>query len=273
MVVYKSTAVINFAHGDLMLLGAYVVFTTRNDLGLPFVPAALLAIVLMAGLGWTIERTVLRRMVGKPAFAVVMITLGLAIIFRQIIASGWGFEDRVIRDPWGAARIAIGAVRLNAVSIATIVVAAVLLLGFFAFFRYTKLGVAMRATAVDQEAALAVGIPVHRIHALSWAIAAGVATVGGIFIASFPSTLSPGLGVVALRAFPAAILGGLDSPGGAVLGGVVIGLIEVLMQGYQPRIAPWLGNNFHVVAAYAVMILVLMVRPYGLFGTREVERV
>ncbi|MGH9198686.1 MAG: branched-chain amino acid ABC transporter permease, partial [Acidimicrobiia bacterium] len=159
------------------------------------------------------------------------------------------------------------------VSLVTILAAAALLVAFFLFFKYSKSGIAMRATAFDQEAALAVGIPVRRVYALSWAIAAAVATIGGIFIAAFPGSLHPALGFAALRAFPAAILGGLDSPGGAVLGGLVIGLIEVLVQAYQPQFAPWLGINFHIVAAYILMILVLMVRPYGLFGTREVERV
>ncbi|MEK7285602.1 MAG: branched-chain amino acid ABC transporter permease, partial [Chloroflexota bacterium] len=110
-------------------------------------------------------------------------------------------------------------------------------------------------------------------YAWAWMIAAATATVAGVFLAAFPATLHPALGFVAFRAFPAAIVGGLDSPGGAVVGGLLIGVTEVLVQGYQPQIAPWLGNNFHVVAAYILMILVLMVRPYGLFGTREVERV
>lgn len=273
VIVFKATDVINFAHGELMLLGAYFVYAFRNEAALPFIIAVPLAIAVMGGVGWGVERTILRRMVGEPVFAVVMITIGLAIILRQVVTAKWGFGDKTISDPWGASRFQIGDVHFNVVSLVTIIVAALVLMLFFAFFRYSKLGVAMRATAFDQEAALAVGIPVSRVYALSWVIASAVAAIGGVFIAAFPSSLNPSLGFAALRAFPAAILGGLDSPGGAVLGGVIIGVVEVLVQGYQPQYAPWLGNNFHVVAAYTLMIVVLMVRPYGLFGTREVERV
>jgi branched-chain amino acid transport system permease protein len=227
----------------------------------------------MCAFGWGVERTVLRRMAGKPVFAVVMITIGLAIVLRQVITAVWGPGDHNIGDPWGSSRITVGELRVTVVSMITILAALALVGAFFGFFRYTKAGVAMRATAFDHEAAMAVGIPVRRIHAWSWVISSAVATVGGVFISAFPNSLRPDLGFVALRAFPAAILGGLDSPGGAVLGGFTIGVIEILVQVYQPSAAPWLGNNFHVVAAYVVMIAVLLVRPYGLFGTREVERV
>jgi branched-chain amino acid transport system permease protein len=273
VVVYKATDVINFAHGELMLLGAYLVYSFHNEVGLTFWAAVPAAIAVMAAVGWLVERTVLRRMVGQPVFAVVMITIGLAIVLHQVVTARWGFEDRILGDPWGASQIRLGEIRVTTVSVVTILAAAAVLAIFFVFLRASQYGVAMRAAAFDQEAALAVGIPVRRVHALSWMIAAGVATVGGIFIAAFPSSLNPALGFAALRAFPAAILGGLDSPAGAVLGGFVIGEVEVLMQGYQGDVAPWLGSNFHVVAAYLVMIVVLMVRPYGLFGTREVERV
>jgi len=273
VVIYKATEVINFAHGELLLLGAYLVYALRIEVGLPFVVALPGAIALMAAVGWGIERMVLRRMVGRPTFAVVMITIGLAIILRQLVTAAAGYEDRAIGDPWGASRVALGDAQVNVVSLVTVAAFAAQVAGFFAFFRGTKAGVAMRAAAFDPEAALAVGIPVRRVYAWSWMIAAATATVGGVFLAAFPATLHPAIGFVAFRAFPAAIVGGLDSPGGAVVGGLLIGVTEVLVQGYQPQFAPWLGNNFHVVAAYILMILVLMVRPYGLFGTREVERV
>jgi len=273
VIVYKSSEVINFAHGELVLLGGSLVFFWRNQIEIPFVFAVLLAMIMMAGVGLGIERVVLRRMVGRPVFAIVMITIGLAIVVRQVVTSAWGFADRHINDPFGATVYDVGGLRVSAASLGTIGATAAVLLGFFLFFRMTKAGVAMRAAAFDQEAALSLGISVRRMTAIAWAIAGATAAIAGVFISSFPGSLSPTTGFIALRAFPAAILGGLDSPGGAVIGGVTIGLIEVLMQGYQPRVAPWLGNNFHVIAAYAVMVVVLMIRPYGLFGTREVERV
>lgn len=273
VVIYKATQVINFAHSELLLLGAYLVYALRIEAGLPFFAAVPIAIGLMVAVGWAVERAVLRRMIGRPTFAVVMITIGLAIVLRQLVTAVAGYDDRSIGDPWGASRVSLGDVQVNVVSLVTVAVVATLVAAFFAFFRATSAGVAMRAVALDPEAALAVGIPVRQVYAWSWMIAAATATVGGIFLASFPATLNPALGFVAFRAFPAAIVGGLDSPGGAIAGGLLIGITEVLVQGYQPQVAPWLGNNVHVVAAYVLMIGVLMVRPYGLFGTREVERV
>ncbi len=272
VIIYKATQVINFAQGELVLLGAYLVYTF-NQTALPFAASVALAAVVMAAVGWSIERTILRRMIGKPTFAVVMITIGLAIAIRQIVAALWGFDDRLLGDPWASSQVGVGDLRVNVTSLVTIAAAGALVVVFFAFFRFTKAGVGMRATAIDQEAALAVGIPVQGVFAQAWMIAAATAAIAGTFLAAFPATLHPAIGFTALRAFPAAIVGGLDSPGGAVIGGVIVGLVEVLVQGYQPLIAPWLGTNFHVAAAYLLMIGVLVVRPYGLFGTRVVERV
>ncbi len=273
VVIYKATAVINFAHGELMLLGAYLVYALRVEAGLPFFVALPIAMALMAAVGFGIERAILRRMVGRPVFSVVMITIGLAIVLRQVVTAAFGFDDRLMGDPWGSSQLSLGDVRVNVVSVATMVASAILFALFFAFFRASRAGVAMRATAFDQEAALAVGIPVRRVYAWSWMIAGATATVAGVFLAGFPSSLSPSLGFAAFRAFPAAIVGGLDSPGGAIVGGLAIGVIEVLVQAYQPLLFPALGTSVHVVTAYVLMIAVLMVRPYGLFGTREVERV
>ena len=273
VIVYKATGVINFAHGELLLLGAYLVYAFHDQVGVPFVAAVPLAMASMAIVGWAIERGVLRRMVGRPTFAVVMITIGLAIVLRQTVTAIWGFDDLLLGDPWAASRVALGGLQVSAVSVASLAAAGLLFVAFLAFFRSSKAGIAMRATAIDQEAALAVGIPVRSVYAWSWMIAGATATVAGVFLAAFPATLHPGLGFVAFRAFPAAILGGLDSPGGALVGGLLVGVTELLVQVYQPQVAPWLGDNFHVAASYLLMIVVLIVRPYGLFGTREVERV
>jgi len=273
VIVYKATGVINFAHGELLLLGAYLVYAFHDQVGVPFVAAVPLAMASMAIVGWAIERGVLRRMVGRPTFAVVMITIGLAIVLRQTVTAIWGFDDLLLGDPWAASRVALGGLQVSAVSVASLAAAGLLFVAFLAFFRSSKAGIAMRATAIDQEAALAVGIPVRSVYAWSWMIAGATATVAGVFLAAFPATLHPGLGFVAFRAFPAAILGGLDSPGGALVGGLLVGVTELLVQVYQPQVAPWLGDNFHVAASYLLMLVVLIVRPYGLFGTREVERV
>jgi branched-chain amino acid transport system permease protein len=199
-----------------------------------------------------------------------MITIGLSIAVDSAIPAIFGGNSRILGDPWGASAVHAGAITFNWVRIWTVACTGLLLVAYFAFDRFSRYGLAMRATASDQEAALAVGVPIRRVYALTWAIAGGVAVIGGVFLSGFPGSVNPSLGDVALRAFPAIILGGLDSLPGAVVGGVVIGIVEVLTSGYAPG---WLGNNFSDVAPYVVMIAVLLVRPYGLFGTRPVERV
>jgi branched-chain amino acid transport system permease protein len=148
----------------------------------------------------------------------------------------------------------------------------VVLLAYGAFTRFTKYGLAMRSASMDPEAALAVGIPLRRVYATAWFIAGGIACVGGVFLGGYPGTVSPAISNSALLAFPAIILGGLDSPTGAIVGGFVIGIVQELTQGYQPQHLSFLGNDFYQIAPYIVMILVLLVRPYGLFGSRPAER-
>jgi branched-chain amino acid transport system permease protein len=273
VIIFRATGVINFAQGGLVALGAYLTYAFANQSGLPFVVAAVLAVAASAVVGAIAERLVLRRMVGQPVFAVIMITIGLLFIIEQACTAIWGFDSLNLDDPWGVKTVHAGDVVLSVRDLWTIGLAAAVLAAFFLFFRLSKMGVAMRATAFDQEAALAQGISVRRVFAVSWAIAAGLAAIAGLTLASGPAALSPGIGGIALVAFPAMIVGGLDSPAGAVLGGVIIGLTQSLTAGYQDDILPWAGDNLSSVMPYAVMILILLVRPYGLFGTPEVRRV
>jgi branched-chain amino acid transport system permease protein len=269
-VIFRASKVINFAQGSLLLVGAYLVSVFATGLNLPFALAVVLAIGLLAAGGVLFQTAVLRRVLGQPVFTLVMITIGLSIVIDAAVPAIFGNSTRILGDPWGASAVRLGGVTLNWVRIWAIVCTVLVLLLFFIFDRFSRYGLAMRATAVDEEAAMAVGVPVARVYAIAWAIAGGVAAIGGLFLAGFPSAPNPTLGDVALRAFPAIILGGLDSPLGAVVGGVVIGIVEVLTSGYSPA---WLGTNFSDVAPYIVMILVLLIRPYGLFGARPVERV
>jgi branched-chain amino acid transport system permease protein len=227
----------------------------------------------VAVVGLLTERVVLRRLVGQPIFATILITLGLLFVIEQACTAIWGYDLLPLADPWGVSTLALGGATLKAVDLWTIGAAAAVLALFFAFFKSTTIGVAMRAAALDPEAALAHGISPAVIHGLAWGIAGAVAVVAGVLLAAGPRGVDLTLGPVAFRAFPAMILGGLESPEGAVLGGVVIGLTEVLTAAYVTPNAPWLGANFHVVMPYVVMILVLVVKPYGLFGTVEVRRV
>ncbi|MEY2476667.1 MAG: branched-chain amino acid transport system permease protein [Actinomycetota bacterium] len=272
VIIYKATGVINFAQGALLLLGAYFALSFNETFNLPFLLAALLAMAACAIVGVLVERLILSRMVGQPVFAVIMITLGLTIFIEQIVTWRWGGQ-RNLADPWGLDTFTVADVVIPVVNVVRIAAAAVLLGGFFAFFRYSRLGVAMRATASDQEAALAQGISARRIFALSWAVAAAIAALAGVLLASGGRGLDPSLGVVALVAFPAIILGGLDSPGGAVVGGAVMGVVETMTSGYSDKLPEFLGHNFHRVTPYVVLVAILLIRPYGLFGTPEVRRV
>ncbi len=272
VVIYRATGVINFAQGGLLVLGAFLTHQFTVRAGLPFVLAVLLAMLIVALVGVAVERVMLRRMVGQPVFAVIMITLGLLYVVEQVVSAIWGYDLVLLGDPWGVRTIRLGPATIEIADLWTIGMVGMVLGAFFLFFRYSRLGVAMRATASDQEAAIANGISARTIFALAWALSGAVAALAGTLLATGPRGVEITLSAVALRAFPAMILGGLDSPGGAVLGGLTIGVIEVVSAAYLTPNVPWLGENVHVVVPYIVMIAVLMIRPYGLFGTREVIR-
>lgn len=272
VIIFKATGVINFAQGAMVTLGGYLAFNFHQTWGLPFVLAVALAVVAGAMTGVLIQRVLLRRMVGRPVFAVIMITIGLLFLVDEIIATIWGYDALDLGDPWGIDTVKVGGVVLAVKDLWAAGITAAVLAAFFAFFRYSGMGIAMRAAAFDQEAAMARGISVRRVFAWAWGIAGGVAALAGVSLGSGPAAVTPSLGLIALAAFPAMILGGLDSPLGAVIGGLVIGVTQTLTAGYQPEYAAFLGYNFNSVMPYVVMVVILLIRPYGLFGTREVHR-
>jgi branched-chain amino acid transport system permease protein len=274
VIIYKATGVINFAQGAFVIVGAFLVFNFTQTWGLPFYLSIVLAMVVMAIIGVVVERLILRRMVGQPVFAVILVTFGLLIVMEHGANAIWGYNLLAIGDPWALRTVGMGDVMIRVIDMWRVVFGAVVLGAFFLFFRYSRMGVAMRATAFDAEAALAQGISARRVFALSWAIAGVVAVVAGVLLAGGGRGVDVSLGFIALRALPAMILGGLDSPGGSVVGGLIIGVTEVMTAGYiNPSYGDIVGQNFHVVMPYIVMILIMMVRPYGLFGTKEVVRV
>lgn len=273
VVIYKSTGVINFAQGGLLALGAYLGYTFSNNLAVAFAVAIVLACLAAAVVGASVERLVLRRMVGQPPFAVIMITIGLLFVIEPLITAIWGFDNLPVDNPWNIQTVEAGGLVLGVRDLWTIGLTAAVVAAFFVFFRYTSFGLAMRATAFDPEAALAQGISARRVYAVSWAIAAALAALAGITLAAGPGGLSPSIGFIALAAFPAMILGGLDSPAGAVLGGLIIGLAEALTRGYQDQLFSWAGSNVSVIVPYLLMIVILLIRPYGLLGTKEVRRI
>ena len=273
VVIYKSTGVINFAQGGLMLIGAYTAYNLHVTWGLPFWVAVPGAVIVGALVGMLLEVLVLRHMVGKPPFAQLMVTLGLLFVLQEIAANIWGLSQLDLQSPWGNDTVSVLGAPIRVDGIWTIVLAAVLVGAFFIFFRYSRIGLAMRATAIDQEAAAAQGISPRVVYQASWAIAGAVGALAAVMAAAAPNALNPSLQLTALIAFPAVILGGLDSPVGAVIGGRVSGIGRNMAAQDFGGWMPWLGQSFSDVFPYVVMIAVLLIRPYGLFGTREVRRI
>ncbi len=286
VIIFKATQVVNFAHGAIAAFGAYMVVYFATILNFPgryldFLPytaqwilSALLAVAATALLGIVIERLAIRPMIGKTLFAVAIITLGLDLIIRTVTNDLMGNRSVGLADPWGAQVLQFGEIRVAHTQIVTLVVTVVLVLLLAWFFR-TKTGTAMRATAFDQEAALAQGINVGRVFALAWAIGAALAAVGGIFSSVFPrgaAGVSPFTAFIAFGAFPAVVIGGLDSIVGAIVGGLFVGLVEVFVASYAGGVS-WLGIGFAAIVPWLLMMAVRLVKPYGIFGTEEVRRV
>lgn len=270
VIIFKSMGVISFAQPALMLSGAVLVtylVTTVN-----FYLAVVLAAAAVALLAVGVERTVLRPMIGKPVFVISIITLGVDIVIRVVVNAYIGLDVRQVGAPWGLSTSRLLGVEVQQRHLIMFVTTMVLVTILFAFFRYSRMGLAMRAVAFDQEVALAQGVSVGFVFALSWAIAGALATVAGVFV-STGAGVDQQLWIIALKALPVIILGGLDSLGGAVIAGLAIGVVESLVATYGSDIAPWLGGEFSLVTPYLVMMVVLLVRPYGLFGTREVIRI
>jgi branched-chain amino acid transport system permease protein len=264
VLIYKATNVINFAQGEFLLVGAYLFYTAFVLMRLPFGIAVVVGVAFAALLGVAIERLVLRPLIGEDPIAVIMVTVGLAAVLKAAVQMFYGTTPREMPKvlPTGSIEVLGAAVPVD--RLVAVVVAAVVFAGFGAFFRWSRHGVAMRAVADDQQAALVQGISVRRIFALAWALAAVSALIGGILLADL-TTVSQDLVGFGLIVFPVVILGGLDSVAGAIVGGVIIGLISQYAEGVSPGASQ--------VVPYVVLVLILLVRPYGLFGQPRIERV
>ena len=271
VIIFKSTRVINFAHGSVVLFGAYLIASTQDNLG--FLPAVLVGVAGSAVLAALLYLVILRRVRGRAADTVTIATIGIDILLATELARRIGQRVLNIGDPWRDDIVRFGDFGVPAARVAAAVVAVVLLGAFMAAFKFSRWGVAMRAAAEDGETAALMGIRLPRVALGAWCIAGALAAVGGVFLTTFPT---PGVdraaGLAALSAFPAAILGGLDSVVGAVVGALIIGVAVSLSGGYQDEIS-FLGRGLGQVTPYVVMVLVLLVRPSGLFGTRELTRV
>jgi len=265
VLIYKATEMVNFAQGDLMMLGAFVAFAAIDALGLNYWLAFLVAVLFMAAFGYLLDAAILRQVIGQPQFAIVMLTIGLGFTFRSAASMLWGTETRAFDTPFTSGVSEVGGLVVNHVSLSIIAGTAILCAALFAFFRYTRVGVAMQAASQNQLAAYYMGIPVKRIFSLIWAISAAVAAVAGVLLAPV-ALIDVTMGLLGLKAFAAAVLGGFGSIPGAVIGGIVIGVIEQFSGRYME-------SDLKDVAAYVVILAVLFLRPQGLFGNIGRKRV
>ena len=265
VLIYKATEVVNFAQGEFMMIGAFVAYTLIALLKLPFLPALAFTLVFMFFFGIFLDRVMFRPLVGEGAFALVMVTLGLSFTLRSVAGMIWTYDTFDFPLVFSEQPLALGNLLISKIHLTIIVSSVILMFLLYLFFKFTDIGIAMQATSQNQLAAYLMGIGVKKVFLLTWAISAVIAAVAGILIAPI-SFLHVNMGFLGLKAFPAAVLGGFGSIPGAIVGGLIIGLSENLAGGYLP-------TGFKNVFAYIILIIVLMIRPEGIFGIQEKKRV
>jgi branched-chain amino acid transport system permease protein len=267
VLIYKATETVSFAQGELMMLGAFCGLACVSWLGLPYwlsIPAAMMA---MAVLGLLTERVVIRPVLGQPAFSIVMLTIGIGYVARGLITMipDIGTETLAFPVPYKDTVFNVGGVVLGATQVVVVLATAALSLLLYLVFRYSRVGIAMQAASQNQLAAYYMGIPVKRLNGMVWALAAAVAAVAGLLLAPI-TFVHANMGFIGLKAFPAAVVGGFGSLPGAIVGGVIIGVVEALA-GF------WLPEGFKDIAAYIVVLLMLVLKPNGLFGEKLRKKV
>ena len=267
VLIYKATEQVNFAQGDMMMLGAFVALGLGNEayLGIPFWLACVGAVLAMAAVGWSIERTVLRRLLGQPQIAVMILTIALGFLLRFVAGAVWGHDPLTFENPVAGTNVRLGALVVGLDEVAVIAVTVLLTVALFAFFGRTKLGIAMQASSQNQLAAYYMGIPVKRIHGLTWALAGATAAVAGILLAS-KGSIDPSTGFLGIKAFAAAVIGGFGSLPGALAGGLIVGLIE-------PFASRYVAAGYAQIVPYAVMLVVLVIRPHGILAQVHAKKV
>jgi branched-chain amino acid transport system permease protein len=269
VLVYKATDAINFAQGEFVMIAGFVAVAALQFYGFPLWAAILLALVLMIAFGFVLERGMLRPLIGRPVVAVVMATIGLAAVLRGLGPLVWGAETKPLALPISDEPFAVGPILVPPIQVLGAAVSLVFLAVFGWFFLKSRKGIAMRAVADNQQVAMAMGIDVERYFALAWAMTGVVSALGGVIWGSLLG-VDVHLALVGLKVFPVVILGGLDSIPGAIIGGLIVGIVENVAAGY---VDPYVGGGTKDFAPYVLMILALMIRPYGIFGKTIIERV
>jgi branched-chain amino acid transport system permease protein len=269
VLVYKATDAINFAQGEFVMIAGFVVAVTLVAYGAPLPVAAGAGLAGMIAFGFGLERAVLRPLIGRPVIAVVMATIGLAAVLRGLGPLAWGAETKPLPLPIPDEPFILGPLFLPPIQLLGAIVSLLFLAGFGWFFLKSRKGIAMRAVADNQQVAMAMGINVERYFALAWAMTGVVSALGGVVWGNLLG-VDVHLALVGLKVFPVVILGGLDSIVGAVVGGLIVGIVENVAAGY---IDPYVGGGTKDFAPYVLMIVALMIRPYGIFGKKIIERV
>jgi len=269
VLVYKATDAINFAQGEFVMLAGFVAAGVAAVNGAPILAAILAAVAVMVLFSFALERIVLRPLLGRPIVAVIMATIGLGAILRGLPPITVGAETKALTLPIGDEPFVIGPAILPPIQVVGVVVSLLFLAAFTWFFLKSRMGVAMRAVADNQQVAMAMGINVERYFAIAWAMAGIVSAFGGIIWGSMLG-VDTQLALVGLKVFPVVILGGLDSIAGAIVGGLIVGVVESIAAGY---LDPYVGGGTKDFAPYVLMIIMLMFKPYGIFGQHRIERV
>ncbi|MSP66846.1 MAG: branched-chain amino acid ABC transporter permease [Alphaproteobacteria bacterium] len=270
VLIYKASQIVNFAQGEFLLVGAWICWFLLTEFNLPFIPGFILTLVFMMAFGVALQVVVLRPMIGEPIIAVIMVTIGLSIFFQALMKYLFGVFVKPFPQVFETASVAVLGLSVQPIYLLSLVISVLIMGGFAYFYQATRLGLAMRATAFDQQAAQSLGISVRQMFAISWAISAMVSSLAGVVV-GVVNGVSSQLSFFGIKVFPAVILGGLDSIVGAVVGGLVVGLVENLAEYVDSQWLHW--GALYIVAPFYVLVLILMVRPHGLFGTEDIERI
>ena len=270
VLIYKSTQVVNFAQGEFLLVGAWVCWSMLVQYQIPFIMSFVLTLAFMTIFGYLLQTVVLRPLIGEPIISVIMVTIGLSIFFQAGIKWVFGVTPVVFPELFPVSSMNILGLQVEVAYLLSLGFSVLIMVGFFYFFRFSRWGLAMRATAYDQQVAQSLGVPVKTVFALSWAISAVVSALAGVVV-GITNGVSNELAMIGIKVFPAVILGGLDSIVGAVVGGLIIGVLENLAEFFDAEYLRF--GNLYTIAPFYALILILMIKPYGLFGTKDIERI
>ena len=270
VLIYKSTQIVNFAQGEFLLIGAWTCWWLLTSMQVPFWLGFPLTLVFMAVFGIVLQVLVLRPMIGEPIISVIMVTIGLSIFFQAMMKWMFGVWTAPFPEVFASKSINVLGLNVQTPYIMSMLISLVIMAGFAWFFKFSRMGLAMRATAFNQQVAQSLGISVKTVFAAAWAISAVVSALAGVVV-GMVNGVSQALSFFGIKVFPAVILGGLDSIVGAIVGGLIIGVLENLAEFVDSQYLNW--GNLYTVAPFYALIVILMIKPYGLFGTKQIERI